>query len=98
MGTAILALVLVLTSVVLNALTLSLLWQWIIVGTFGVAALTLGQAYGVSVFVSFFKAGLATKTPEKGATLNETLVVGMVEVVLFNLLFLVLGFIASLFI
>ena len=85
-------------AVVLNAVTLMLLWDWIVVGTFGVAAITLGQSFGLSVFVSFFKVGLATTEHSKNTKIEYVIAMAFAQVILSNALFIGLGFIASLFI
>jgi len=39
--------------VLLNGFVLSILWGWFIVGVFGLPALTVGQAIGVSMVIGF---------------------------------------------
>jgi hypothetical protein len=41
----------------INAYVLTCLWDWFIVTTFNVQSLTLAQAYGISLFISYLQHG-----------------------------------------
>lgn len=48
------SLILWLPLVIYNGWALSVLWVWFVVPTFGLTALSLGQAIGISLVVGFF--------------------------------------------
>lgn len=67
--------VLIAVSIVLNGWVLSFLWKWFISDIFGIQALTVGQAIGVSMTVSFLTYRAST-SKTKGSEFDWSAIIG----------------------
>lgn len=90
---ALLAIVLVTPVLVLNGWTLSALWGWFVAPVFGLPALGLAQAIGISTLVRF-----ATYTPRYKVTTVRAFADALLHAVLHPLIVLAGGWIVSRFI
>ena len=64
MKTVIFLLLLILTAPFVTGFTVKHLWEWFVVATFHVQPLSTAAAYGLSLFVYYFKTGMTTDHPE----------------------------------
>jgi len=57
-GTAVMTIVMIVLSAIVNGYVFSQLWAWFVVATFGLTAITIPQAIGLAMVVGWFKTGL----------------------------------------
>jgi len=89
---AILAIALVVVTVALEGWVLSVLWAWFMVPTFGLAALTIPQALGLSIIASCL-----TSHPNSRDSSGESAVETFLRSILRPLIALACGFVVRLF-
>ena len=88
--------VLIALSAVTSGWALSILWGWFVVPVFGLPALTIAQAVGVSYVVSFLTR--RTAQPNKGEKEHSDVVWGVSVLFIAPLLTLGIGWIIHLFV
>ena len=78
-----------------NGLTLSVLWKWFVVPAFDVPQLTVMQALGLSLVVSFFTADLQKQEADhkKKTSATESILTACLQVVIKPLVFLAIGWV-----
>lgn len=90
LGQVALFILLLVSSSLINGYTICTLWAWFAVPTFGLPSLTIAQALGLSLTVSYFSIQQTEKT-EAGFT--EKLIKAMTQIILKPAIFLSLGWI-----
>jgi len=88
--------VLVALSAVTAGWVLSILWGWFVVPAFGIPALTIAQAIGVSYVVSFL--ARRTAQPNKGEKEHSEVIWGLSVLLISPLLTLGIGWVIHLFV
>jgi len=99
LGKAFYALIVLVVGVLASSYVLLKLWGWIITPTFGVEELTIAQAFGLSVVVGYLKFGKKVKDKsEEHDNFTSILSKALGRILLSSSLFLLIGWVASLFI
>lgn len=82
-----------------SGFAISLLWGWLIVPTFSVAAISVVQGIGLSLFIGYFLRHVATKEFEKNddESVAEKVVNGLGKSFFTITMFIGFGWIVSLF-
>jgi cadmium resistance protein CadD (predicted permease) len=83
-------LIIVLSSLV-GGYTLSVLWEWFIVTTFGLTPLNIWQAIGVSSVVSFLTHEASSQDTSKYSSYGEWLIAATATVIARSVIYLVIG-------
>lgn len=94
LGCMVLAAVLI-PSTILNGWVTSTLWGWFIQPVFGLRPITLGEAIGLSLFVSLFRAHRFNQSVKKDKRLEESLTM-VAEIILNPFLVLAFGYVLHL--
>ena len=81
---------------IVNAYVLSKLWAWILVPSFNLPEITMGVAFGLSVFIAFFRTK-NSKTDEEDDVV-EKLTKTIAWVLINGATYLLIGWIAGMFI
>lgn len=80
--------------------TLTMLWQWIVIPTFNVKAITIAQAIGLSIVSGFFLRGITmnvTKDKSEDESTADKFVGNMFKSYMLTSLFLGIGYAVHLF-
>lgn len=92
---ALLALILFIPATLFSAYTTMKLWNWFITDTFNLIKLSMWQAYGIDLVVTYLT---YKKTPKDKDEQPYKTTLGMVEAAFITLLYLVLGLVIKQFI
>ena len=80
---------------VMSAYVLMKLWGWIITPAFNIEKISMGVAFGIAVMLSFI---IKRKSSNNEVATAKKLTKALIEAIVLDLLFLGMGWIASLFI
>jgi hypothetical protein len=95
-GKLVTGLSLVLVSTIVGGFVFMKLWSYFIITTFDVSPLTLIQAIGVAFVFSHLKAKIKKSDIDEKLEFSDTVVLLMTSII-YNFLYLLLGYIISLF-
>jgi hypothetical protein len=87
---AVIALLITPLGIIWSGYALTILWEWFIVSTFGIASLTIPVAVGIAIIINYLTKGYSGNEPEDTRTSEEKIIFSIVVAVLkpaFALLF-----------
>lgn len=88
-GIGVLCIFILVFSVIYSAFTLTILWAWFIIPIFGLKALTIIQAIGLSLFIGYIK-GYKDEEKTNGDFIDKFLVAHTTSII-YTTIYLLLG-------